>query len=432
MKKEHVSSPAFHFLHWDINIVEFYIFETLLKISTSIISLFIPIYLLVDVGYSISEVMAFFVLLQLFFFFTIAFGGKVSTVLGTKKTMALKLPFTAIYYYGLQQLGGNFYQDLILLIPLLIFYSTFSGWSNVARDIFLSKHVLQKNTGKMLAFLKICMVVASVISPLAGGWISYIYGFDMLFWCGTVLVLLSGIPLFLTPDEHFEIKYKPRDLFSFIREKVDKSYLMAEAGNIFSDVIMWIMWPLFLYFAIKNTAEMGTLVTASAFVSMGVAYFVGQKINGKDAKKLLKNGIKGASFLFFLRAVSLNPFAIGAIDAFNKIIEPIYRIPYDRAAYRMIMYHQNQIKMANLKQLISETYYTSGVIILWVASLFVESESKYFFISLFAGAAILMLLMQQIAKVKFQRVDEKFIEKEEHHGTATEELKVMEEGELRG
>ena len=426
MRKGDRESILFHWLHWDINVVEFYIYETLLRISTSIISLFIPIYLLGEVGYSLSETIGFFVILQIFFLLAVPFGGRVCAALGAKKTMALRLPFLAIYYYGLQKLSGDFAADMYFVVPLLFFYSTTGAWANVARDLFLSKHVLGDTPGKMLAFLRICMTGSTVVAPLLGGAISYFYGFDALFLGGTLLALAAGLPLFLTPDEHFRVQYRPKDLFTFIGQKVPRPYLLAEAGSIFSDVIMWIMWPIFLYFVLQNTAEMGALVTISSLASMGVAYFVGQKVAGKDAKKLLQRGVLVASGLFFLRVVFLNPFVIGFVNALNRIIEPIYRIPYDRAVYRMILHHQRQTKMANLKQLISETYYTLGVAVLWGASLFVERESTGFFLLLFFGASLLMLLMQQMAKVKFEKSDEKAVAKEEKEKTAEKESKIVE------
>ncbi len=418
-------------MHWDMNIVEFYAYQTLLKIAQSMTNLFVPIYLFSDLGYSLPQVVLFFVVLQLGFSLIIPFAGYVIHFLGIKKTIAASLPMLVIYFMSLKYLTGDFVSDMLFMTPILFLRAGLKGSGQVATDVFMAKHVLKKNTAKMLAMLKILMVTASILAPLIGGWVSYIYGFDMLFWIAIGLVLASGIPLFLTPDEHFPPKYEAHDILDFVKDEADRNYLVAEFGNIFTDVIMWIMWPLFLFFAIQSTAGMGTLVTISATLSMGMAYFIGQKINGKDAKLLMKNGIRGAATLFFFRAISLNPFIIGIIDAANKILDPIYRIPYDRAAYRVIIAHKNQIKMANIKQFISENYYTFSTFILLMVTLIVPEQSTNFFIGLFAFSAIIMLIMQRMACIKLTPLDQKIITEQEHHHLAEEELKVMEEGELR-
>ncbi len=425
--KNHFVPFHFHSHHWDMNIIEFYLFQSMFMIAFSMINLFVPIYLISDVGYPLWGVITFFLITQIFFISSLPFSGKVIKYFGVKHSIVLQLPFYAIYYIGLQYLSGNFVSDLAILIPIIGLRAFFGSNGNVARDIFMSKNILKKNTGTMLAWWRIVIVAATVISPFIGGLVSYFYGFDKLFWIAIVITLFSGLPLLLTSDKHFNINYKPQQLFSFIRHKADKNYLIAEAGNILSDTMMWIMWPLFLFFALKNTADLGKLITMSAAISMGIAYFVGKKVDTSNPANLLINGVRISSGLFLLRAISLNPFIIGIIDAFNKIIDPIFRIPYDRAAYKIIMENHDQVKMANIKQLITEIYYTIGVLILLMVVLVVPEVSVKLFITLFVVFAFIMLLMQKMANIKFKSDDKQAVLIVEKENMIIEELKILEE-----
>jgi len=427
MSRSHFIPFHFHFHHWDVNILEFYVFQTLLNISLSIITLFVPIYLISDLGYSIQAVLLFYLLYEIGFIFFVPFSGKAVHFLGVKKTIALQLPFLALYYIVLQNLSGNFAADLWLLVPVLLVRAFFRSNANVGVDVFMAKHVLKKKAGKMLAWLRILMIISTIISPLVGGLITYYYGFDSLFWFAIGLCILSGIPLLLTPDEHFDIKYKPQELFSFLTHKVDKHYIVSEAGNILPDTLMWIMWPLFLFFAIKNTVNMGLLVSASALVSIGVAFYIGKKIANTKPEGLIRNGVRASSVFFFLRAVSINPVFIAFIDACNKIVEPIFRIPYQRKAYRLVMYHRDQIKMANVRQLIRELYYTVGIILLLLYVVAVPEMTPMAFVLLFVFFSFIHLLMQYINSVKLTKIDKKIIKEQEKEGLFEEELEVLEE-----
>lgn len=420
----------FHFLHWSLDITEYYIFKTLSQIGKSLTNLFIPIYLLSELHYSLWQVTLYFVILQIFFPPTIAFAGEIIQKIGLKKSMALSLPCFALYFWGINFLKGDFFADLVLIIVLLMVRGVSGGISNLANDIFMAKHVLKKIPGKMIAWLKIAMTVATLIAPFVGGLVTYFFGFDMLFYVAIGLMLLSGVPLFLTPDIHFRIQYRPSSLITFLLKKARPNYLWAEFGNVFTDTMMWILWPIFLFFALDNTAEMGSLVTISAIFSIIVSFFVGRKITEIDPQKMIRRGVVGASFLFFCRPLFLHPVAIGVIDALYKIIDPIFRIPYDRAAYRLVMEHENIIKRANIKQFVAEIYYTLGTLILFLLTLFFDKSSKPFFITLFLFAALTMLLMMRMAYVKFKSMDQKIIATEQKEGVVEKDLEILERGEF--
>ncbi len=423
MRSRHVSSWFhFHFRHWNINILEYYIFKTLWQIGNSITNLFIPIYLISDLKYTLWQVTFFYVLWQIGFPLAVATNGKVVERIGLKKCMALALPFSALFFLGVSQLSGDFVWDLRILIPIFILRTFFQSLANVSDDLFLAKQVLKKSPGRMLAWLKIVLTVATLIAPLVGGFVTYLFGFDALFYIAIGLILASGIPLLLTSDIHFKVHYKPKSVVSFFRKKVPTNYLIAEVGNVFSDTVMWILWPIFLFIALENTAEIGLLVTASAVVSIFISYFVGKYVDKFDPKKMILWGVRSISICFFARPLFLHPVVIATTDALNKIIDPIFRIPYDKARYNMISANKDFTKQATVKQFIQEVYYTSSVIILFLITLVYSKPSKKFFIVFFLISAATMLFMQRMASVHFRRRDRKTISKEEQNGVVEEIL----------
>ncbi|MBL4693984.1 MFS transporter [Candidatus Gracilibacteria bacterium] len=420
----------FHIKLWNINIIEYYAHVSLLQIGKSMTSLFIPIYLLSNLNYQIWQVMFFYFLTQIAFVPAVLFASKIIKKTGLKKAMALNLPFTAIYFWAINQMNGDFKKDILFIITFILLQSSTRAIANVANDIFMAKHVLKKAPGKMLAWLKIILTVGTLIAPLVGGVVTFFFGFEALFYSAIIIVLLSAIPLLITCKSHFEINYKPQSLIKFLKEKARPNYLIAEFGNVFTDTIMWILWPIFLFITLDNTAEIGTLVTISAIASIIVSYLISKRIKKHEAKKMIRWGVRSSSVLFFARPFFLHPLAIGTVDALYKIIDPIFRIPYDQAAYRLVMKNENLIKRANIKQLVSEIYYTLIVSLLFIFSLFFKEPSKTFFISTFLLAAIMMLLMQRMAHVKFKKSDIKNIDRAEKEEAVDKNIEIIKRGEF--
>ncbi|NJP03984.1 MFS transporter [Candidatus Gracilibacteria bacterium] len=172
----------------------------------------------------------------------------------------------------------------------------------------------------------------------------------------------------------------------------------------------------------KNTAEIGVLVTASAIFSIFISYFVGKHVDKFDPKKMILWGVRTASICCFTRPLFLHPIIIAATDAINKIVDPIFRIPYDKARYKLVSENKEFTRQATIKQFVQELYYTATVIIILLITLFYSQPSKEFFIVFFLISAASMLFMQKMASVHFRRRDRKAILKEEKNGVMEEVL----------
>ena len=398
LSKAHHIPFHFHSHHWNMEIVEYYIFQTIFNLGHTMANLFIPIYLH-SIGYSLWETALFFLFLQFWFVFILPFAGTAINKLGIKNSILFALFFLFLHALIFPLLSGNFLSDIPLMM-LMLFLRGIKGFYGTANDIFLAKHILKKSKGKMLAWVKIVLVLVGILSPLIAGLFIHYYGFESMFYFVSFLYLLSGVPLIMVRNEHFKVEYKAKNILSFSFHKVPKSYLISEAGRIFPDAIMLIMWPLFLFFVLQDTADLGMLVSASAGISMMTSLYIGKKIDSqKSEEKLLKRGVKLITASFFTRAIFLNPLAIAFIDTLNKVIAPIVEIPYQYYVYNMIKKHKNVIEMANVKQFIEEGMYFLAAIPLCIISYFLTEPSALLFMCLFGASSFLLLFMQKITKV---------------------------------
>lgn len=398
MHKSYLSPFKFHLHHWNIEIVEYYVFKTFFHIIYSLLNLFLPIYFLHDLGYSLWIVILYFFITQLFFVITVPFVGKIVEKLGLKHSMLAHLPFLIVFFYGITLLSGDISKDIWLLIVIIFLRSASKSIYGLANTIFMSKYLAKKSLGKMLAWLKIAMTLATIITPVLGGIVSYYLGFNALFIIAIILVILSSIPLLLTPDKHFKIKYTPKNIIETI-PKIDKNYLLAELGSVARGVVMWTMWPIFLYFILKDTISIGVLLSISALITMVTSYYVGKLVDLGNRKKLLTRGVFISSLLFFLRPIFINPFLIGSLDAIDRITSPLLDISYDYYLLKFIARSKDPIKIANIREFLIEFYYMIGVLLLGIIIWISPNLSHNLFIIIFAIFSVVSLLMKHMSSV---------------------------------
>jgi hypothetical protein len=389
----------FHRHHWNIEVVEYYAYQTLYQIAYATLSLYLPIYLL-NLGYALREVVLWFVINELWFVLFTPFSGRIIQALGLKRSIALKLPALALFFFFVQRLSGDFRMDLPFLAAILAMRAFAKSPADMAEDLFYAKYVLKKAEGKIIASVKILMVAAGIASPLVGGVITYFFGFDALFTSGLILILISAIPLFLTPDRHFRCSYTSVDITRFPLRKLKRSYLVAEIAAGLPDTLMWIMWPLFMYFVVKNTADIGALVSGSMLLSIVVSYYIGKRVDERDPRGLLKTGVRSSTGFFLLRALALHPLGIALIDACSQIMGPFLDIPYTYYMYRYIKRQPNQLEIVNVKQFVGEVICFAGTLLILGLVWLVPNPGAGTFIALFVGFSLLLPFMGRIAELE--------------------------------
>ena len=213
----HFHFNTFFHKPWDKELIEFYIYRVLRQIAFTLLSVFLPIFLYVDVGYSLFEILIFFLINSIIFLVFVPFSGWFIEKLGVKHALALHLPGLAIFTFLLRYLSGNFVADVWLIVVMLLIRSVLKSPMIAALNIFTSRHVVNKkgSEGSRLATIKIILTIAVLVSPIIGGVLIHLVGFDNFFFVVIALALLSAIPLFLTKDEKFHLNIKPQKIYSF-------------------------------------------------------------------------------------------------------------------------------------------------------------------------------------------------------------------------
>ncbi|MBN2112244.1 MFS transporter [Candidatus Woesearchaeota archaeon] len=325
-----------HKLHWDLHkihlirneIQEVYLNLIIQSFALSLITIFVPIYL-IEVGYSLNQALLF-VMVELG---TLSFFSPVSALLakkyGLKHIVLYRMPLLIAYFAGLYML--NSWRVPIYLIALSGGIAASMYW--VSLHSLFAKHSDKIHRASQAGKLTSLPGIASLFGPSIGGLIALAFGFKALISISIFLLAVSVIPLFFTGDMKPHVKmFSFRDVFA----RKYLKFLLAFAAQGVRAVALTIIWPLAVYFAVREITSVGYMATIAALGTITFTFFVGSASDKFDRRFIIKTGsiLAAATFLVMVFAGSMTSIFLVSFMAglFAVMIDiPLIAIFYDSA-----------------------------------------------------------------------------------------------------
>ena len=314
-------------------ITEIYLTFALRTFALSMITIFVPIFLLKQ-GYGLIDVAGFFLLKSILVLLTVkqflAFAAKK----GVKHSIAFSTPFIVAFFVGLHELqalqaitGG--YGALITLAVLdtvsnLLYYMGF--------HIDFSKVHTAGKAAKQVSVLHATSIAFSIIGPFLGAVIITWSSFQTLFAVNAGILFLAITPLFASGEIHETIRMRVKDVFT---RKAFKQNLMYYGEGI-RFIAAGTYWPVLLYLIAVNLQEIGGIFTISQAIFAAITIYIGRVSTETNQHHILKWGafIQSASLAVrgFMRTVALITVAqgLGAIS-WGMINIPFSAMHYNRS-----------------------------------------------------------------------------------------------------
>ena len=307
---------------------EVYLNLIIQSFALSLISIFVPIYL-IKLGYSLNQALLFVMVeLGMLSLFS-PFAALLAKRFGFKHIIVYRLPLMVFYFMGLYALS---------YVRIPIYAMACSG--GIAGSMYwVSLHALFAKysdklsrgvqTGRLISLPQI----SALIGPTIGGVIAVTLGFKFLIAVSMALLFASTIPLFYTADMKPHVsKYSFKDMFS---RKHFKFIVQFAAQGIIA-ISGAVVWPIFVYFVLEDVASVGFMATVSA---LGVIIFtlaIGKISDRVSRILLLKVGGILVALTFFLRIFATNTAKVFSISflagLFTVLIDlPVLASFYDRA-----------------------------------------------------------------------------------------------------
>ncbi|MFH1455513.1 MAG: MFS transporter [archaeon] len=310
---------SFHYLfHKELS--ELYIAKALRFLALSMVGIFIPVFLYFEIGLTLNQVILYYIIQTITFFFSSFVAAFFMKSIGAKHLILSSVPFLIIMFIFLH------YMELLTIffwLPAImagINYGLF--W--VPFHTEFAKYSDKKHRGREFAFMQALAIFANILGPVIGGIIITYLDYTTLFVIVSILLLGSALPLFLTPElyERYRFSYK-----ALLNPRTVKYGLSFFAEGI-KDMTSALVWPLFIFTILGSYVSFGAVSTLSSFAMAAVTLYIGKLTDKMRKMRLIAVGSGLTSIVWFVKTLVRFPLEIFLIDFFNGISNALFHIPY--------------------------------------------------------------------------------------------------------
>ncbi len=263
----------FRILHFSLkkNLKDVYANLFLKTFALSLIGLFVPLYLLYEIGLSFNDVLIFY----LAFFTLLAIGYPLGAYfvpkIGLKKIIMLSVPFHLSYYLLLYLLK-------IRPIPIILI----AGVQGLAEGLFwfayntnFSRFSDKKHRGEEVDIFYVLATVIGVFGPFVGGALLSFMGFHVVFLVVIALLLLSVLPLTRVEERGYKKRVYYTDVFHKRNYSLSSRIFLQGVRH----TVTGIFWPIFVFSIINEYFSLGAVFSVASLFSSLVIWRLGSKID---------------------------------------------------------------------------------------------------------------------------------------------------------
>lgn len=369
------SNHHFHYLH-NREMNELYLSVAIRSFALSMVSVFVPIYLL-QMGYTLAEVFLFFIAFSLAHIIFALPAAHIASKFGFKHSILFSIPLLMLFIFGLHTLEQ--FNWSLYALALIVGLAGDLYWISYHIDFSLFSD--KDHRGKEVGMARIATLLFHALGPIMGGYLLVTTGFSALFTIVSVLLFVSAVPLFFTSDVHQPWKLSWRNIFRGQKLK----NIVVFLGHGFESGAALIIWPIFIFFVIVNDfSTLGFVTSLSLVFSLLFTFAVGRMSDAKE-RLVLKLGAFLNMIVWFGRfAVRTTSHVIG-VDALYGVSQALVRIPFDAITYDKAN-KIDIVKFITLREIVIH----AGRVILF-AVMFILVTTKHSFI--LAGLASLLYFL---------------------------------------
>ncbi len=344
-----------------------HIAHTLRAIALSVVSIYVPIYLL-TLGYSLSEVIIFYMIFHISgLLFTLVIISPLINRYGLIRTLKLYYPIEILFYILLYVLA--IYAIPLWVVAVIGGMATFTYW--VPLNILLVKHTHYDKMGSDLATFFALPKIFKVVGPLIGAILVPTVGFWSVFVLAMFGLILSFIPLVGIKRSSVSATPQLREAFQKMRKR-KKLFILEIFDNILEES-EW-FWGIYIFLIIGTLSAPGIAGSLSAIGGILFLLFVGKAAN-KNARMLILTASIFMVIVSILRIFVVVPLSVYVVTLFGSFVMTLFLVPYFSVIYRAVKNKDSEEFI-----ILREIPTVFGRLIVFCVILFTASYPQYFFI----------------------------------------------------
>lgn len=328
MEKYYHNFHLSKFIHDKYN--DLVISNTFRTFALSLISLFLPIYLL-KVGFTFLQIAFFeiFILISsvIMHFLSIKICAK-----AMKKGLILSYLSTIMFYvilYNTDFLRVFFSDNIFLFIVGVMHVISISFYWNSFHLYFI--HSTKKETqGSKYAIVTTIPVLLGIVSPFVGSILISKFSFKFTFLVAVILVMIGAIVLFFSEEMSTPCRLNRKKILNGISIKSNILFFIEGANTIGTGFL----WPVLLYFLDVRLVMMGLFYLFSNTVFSVVSFMSGRFTDKHGHKKIMAVGSIGHGFSLIFRALSKTFFLMTFMQSLGGLFGALLFVPFRSIFYK--------------------------------------------------------------------------------------------------
>lgn len=297
---------------------------SLKTLGISLVSIFVPIYLYKN-GFSLSLILLYFLIRELAELVLVVPTSQMLAKFGPKPTLTLG---SALILPNLLLLLSLPSHPTLLVATAIIEGASISLFFLPYHYLF-SAAVTKTSGGRQLGIMDILTNLVSAFGPLLGGIIATQFSFTAALVAAIIIVTIGIVPL-LKRGSTFEP-------FRFKMERPNVPFwpadLISNIGFGITEMAATVIWPLFIYLAVKSYQGIGLIVSLSLVITVALAYWTGRETDkGRDGL-LLQAGAWWSALVHGIRIVGTTVTGATLLNLIGDVSHTLFRVPWSTEFY---------------------------------------------------------------------------------------------------
>ena len=313
--------------HMSRQIKELYASTAILIFAEAALAIFEPIYF-ITIGFTLRQILLFYVGVYMLYFIFLPLGGKFARSHGYEHGILYSSPFLILYYLSLFAIPYNKIFIAIALTAFVIHKCLY--WPAYHAD--MARFGSPAERGREISGFIILLSSVAVIAPAIGGFIIASFGFRILFVIAAALILLSNIPLLLTPEKFTPVQFSYKQAWKELFSREHSFHNLARLGYG-EQILVAVVWPIFIFTIIPSFRDLGLVTSMTILITAIAVLYVGRITDLSNRISLMKTGIIFTALSWLVRLTTGGPFGVLGINVFYGIAREIFGIPFTASVY---------------------------------------------------------------------------------------------------
>ncbi len=319
----------YHYFSHDVNreVIELYWNTALFNLATNLSYIFEPIFLF-NLGFSLVKIMSFYVLVYFSYAVLVIPLTKITAKIGYKHAILTASFFYVLYWIVFYQIKFN--SDWFFVAAVLFALQKCFFWPSYNADVAINN--VKDQRGREIGVLFSVIEFVGILGPILGGFISYQFGFLILFVSSMVLMLASTYPLFLSPEIYTKHQFYFKN-FWVILKKFSRNFFGY--WGFAEDLMLMSLWPIFLFMTVSGVFYVGFIITVASLLAVMIMLYLGKLIDKYQKLPILPISavFYGMTWIFRFLASSLSTVVI--FDILTRLGKGMVTVPMESKTFEI-------------------------------------------------------------------------------------------------